>query len=127
MAASCLLSIMLLSQYQIVYQLSELKNGFSRRWTPERKTFRDVKFTAYDLRHTFCTMLYDAGVDIKTAMAWMGHSDAQVTLNIYTHLSRTRKSLSTADFESFSASLIPFVGKSVGKDEKAGEQILEIP
>ena len=36
-------------------------------------------------------MLYDAGVDIKSAMLWMGHADQQTTMRIYTHLSDTRR------------------------------------
>jgi integrase len=36
-------------------------------------------------------MLYDAGVDLKTAQKWMGHADADVTMKIYTHLSAERE------------------------------------
>lgn len=50
-----------------------------------------VDIRAHDLRHSFCTMLYDAGVDIKSAMLWMGHADQQTTMRIYTHLSDTRR------------------------------------
>lgn len=45
------------------------------------------RFTAHQLRHTYATMLYDAGVDIKTAQKLLGHADIQVTMKIYTHLS----------------------------------------
>lgn len=40
---------------------------------------------AYDLRHTYCTNLQKAGVDLKTASYLMGHSDIQTTANIYSH------------------------------------------
>ena len=46
------------------------------------------KFTAHQLRHTYATMLFDANVDIKSAQMFLGHSDIEVTLNIYTHLSK---------------------------------------
>lgn len=36
-------------------------------------------------------MLYDAGVDLKTAMLWMGHADQSMTMQIYTHLTETRR------------------------------------
>lgn len=39
----------------------------------------------HDLRHSFCTMCRDAGVDIKQTMAWMGHSDINMILKIYDH------------------------------------------
>ena len=35
--------------------------------------------------------LYDAGVDIKSAQKFLGHSDIQVTLKIYTHLSEGKE------------------------------------
>lgn len=41
--------------------------------------------TAYTLRHTFCTNLQKAGVAINVAKCLMGHSNIQVTANIYTH------------------------------------------
>lgn len=41
--------------------------------------------TPYCLRHTFCTDLQRAGVPINVAKELMGHSDIQVTANIYTH------------------------------------------
>lgn len=47
---------------------------------------RIQSFTPHQLRHTFCTLLYLAGVDVLTARNQMGHSDAQTTLSIYTHL-----------------------------------------
>lgn len=48
-------------------------------------------FTAHDLRHTFATMLYFAGVDILTAKEQLGHSDVKTTMNIYTHLDKEYK------------------------------------
>lgn len=52
-------------------------------------------FRCHDLRHSFCTMLYSSGVDVKTAAYLMGHSDITVTMRIYTHLSEQRKTRST--------------------------------
>ncbi len=43
------------------------------------------KFTPHILRHTYCSMLQWAGVDIKTAQELMGHNDYDVTANVYTH------------------------------------------
>lgn len=51
------------------------------------KTF-DVKM--HDLRHSFCTMLRDAGVDMKQAIEWMGHSDEKMIMKIYDHVSDQR-------------------------------------
>lgn len=48
-------------------------------------------FTPYDLRHTYCTMLYDADVDVKTAQYLMGHKTLDMTMRIYTHLSKQKQ------------------------------------
>lgn len=40
----------------------------------------------YCLRHTFCTDLQKAGVDIRVAQYLMGHSSITLTANIYTHI-----------------------------------------
>lgn len=46
----------------------------------------------HDLRHSFCTMLRDAGVDMKQAIAWMGHADEKMILKIYDHPGTKRAS-----------------------------------
>ncbi len=57
----------------------------------ERKQFG---FTAHDLRHTYATALYDAGVPVKAAQYFLGHADIRITLDLYTHLSKERESAS---------------------------------
>ena len=37
------------------------------------------------LRHTFCTNMQQAGIDVKSLQYLMGHSHASVTLDVYTH------------------------------------------
>ena len=41
--------------------------------------------TPHVLRHTFCTNMANAGMDLKNLQYLMGHSDASVTMNVYTH------------------------------------------
>ena len=41
--------------------------------------------TPHLLRHTYCTLLFAAGVDLKTVQYLMGHKDPETTLRIYTH------------------------------------------
>lgn len=43
-------------------------------------------FVPYDLRHTYCTDLQKAGVDIRVAQKLMGHASIEMTANIYTHV-----------------------------------------
>lgn len=51
------------------------------------KTF-DVR--PHDLRHSFCVMCRDAGVDIKQTIEWMGHADEKMILKIYDHVTMRR-------------------------------------
>ena len=43
-------------------------------------------FVPYCLRHTYCTDLCKAGIDVRTAQRLMGHANISVTADIYTHV-----------------------------------------
>ena len=43
--------------------------------------------TPHVFRHTFCTNMANAGMDIKSLQYLMGHSDASITMNVYSHSS----------------------------------------
>lgn len=45
-----------------------------------------LKFTQHQARHTYATILYNAGVDLKSAQYFLGHKCSKVTMDIYTHL-----------------------------------------
>ena len=47
--------------------------------------------TAHMLRHTYATILFDANVDVKSAQKFLGHADIEVTLAIYTHLTKYKE------------------------------------
>ena len=51
-----------------------------------------IEFTVipYDLRHSFCTMCRDSGVEINTCRKWMGHADAKMILKVYDSVSEDR-------------------------------------
>ena len=72
-----------------LYALGVTKNGCKKGKGNE--PWQEINIRAHDLRHSFCTMLYDSGVDLKSAMLWMGHADQQTTMQIYTHLTETRR------------------------------------
>lgn len=79
----------------------------ANRWNPDkqkpRKTRKEdptkdwvkVHWTPHDLRYTYATFLYDAGVDVKTAQVWLGHKDPRMTQDLYAQLSKRRKKRST--------------------------------
>lgn len=91
----------------IVTMLLEYRKGISSRWmfpsgikedaprhpsatrdalarTLKRAGCKHVRF--HDLRHTFATLALANGMDIKTLSAIIGHTSAETTLNIYTHI-----------------------------------------
>lgn len=83
------------------------ENGIRKRWhgnTKEHKAllaaglplpeYNEISIRSHDLRHSYCTMLYEAGVDLKSCMTWMGHADEEMTMQIYTHLSDERLRIS---------------------------------
>lgn len=59
------------------------------------------RFTGHQLRHTFATMLYMAGVDLLTAKEQLGHADINTTLSIYTHLDAIYKKKNIAKLDDY--------------------------
>jgi integrase len=42
------------------------------------------------LRHTFASLLFEAGATVPYVMAQLGHADPKVTLSIYAHVLRRK-------------------------------------
>lgn len=65
---------------------------FVYRWKAMRKKY-DIpeEITAHYLRHNYITMCWEAGIDVYATARFVGHSNVQTTLNIYTHLSEQRE------------------------------------
>ena len=59
-------------------------------------------FSCHSLRHTFTTRLVEAGVNIKVIQNLCGHSRSDVTLDMYT---RVTKELKQAEFDEFQKKL----------------------
>lgn len=88
-------------------------NGCHKRWygkTKEHKAllaenkdalppWKSVTIRPHDLRHSYRTMLYDMGVDTKSAMKWLGHANEDVSVNVYTHLTPEREKNSISILE----------------------------
>lgn len=64
------------------------------------RDWKSFSIRPHDLRHSYCTMLRDSGVDMKLAMQWMGHADEKMILRIYDHLTDYRTQKAVADVES---------------------------
>ena len=76
----------------------EIKKALNRMRTKEAQSameenrepreFRD--FHPHSLRHTFATRCFEAGMEPKVVQMLMGHSSITVTLNIYTHVMKSK-------------------------------------
>ncbi len=58
---------------------------FTRLWTKYQKENDLPEVTPHMLRHAYTTMLFEKGIDPKTAQNILGHANVQTTLDIYTH------------------------------------------
>lgn len=73
-----------------------LTNGqFQSLWENYTKETK-LNITPHQLRHAYATILFEAGIDEKDAQELMGHTTIQLTRDIYTHISKSRKKI-TAD------------------------------
>ena len=54
------------------------------------------KLRFHDLRHTFATLSLEAGMDVKTLSAIIGHNSVSTTLNVYTHVTDTMRAQAAA-------------------------------
>ena len=99
-------------------------NGVSKRWYGKTKEQQALAregrlpgwipfdIVPYDLRHSFCTMCRDAGIEINTCRRWMGHSDAKMILKVYDSVSEDR---SEAERKKLEKTL--FQGQTEGQPE----------
>ena len=74
--------------------LTEIKTTtIKNRKTGEtrKKTYSHTTLNQHQLRHGYCTILYEAGIDELTAMELMGHANIATTRAIYTHLRQSRR------------------------------------
>ena len=59
------------------------------------------RITIHGLRHTHASLLFEAGASIKEVQERLGHSDIQMTMNIYTHVTDTVKEQTAQKFQRY--------------------------
>ena len=67
--------------------------------------------TPHVMRHTFCTNMVNAGMDVKVLQYIMGHSEIDVTMNVYTHM----------NYDRAAAQMIRLVDKAGASEKQALE------
>jgi len=55
------------------------------------KNYDLKRITVHQLRHSHCSLLFEAGAGIKEVQERLGHSSYEVTLNVYTHVTEEAK------------------------------------
>ena len=77
-------------------------NGIQKRWYGKTKEQIKLKeegklapwiefdIVPYTLRHAFCQMCRDSGVELNTCRKWMGHADSKMILKVYDSVSEDR-------------------------------------
>ncbi|WP_407271412.1 tyrosine-type recombinase/integrase [Radiobacillus sp. PE A8.2] len=53
------------------------------------------------MRHTHASLLFEAGASIKELQERLGHSDIQMTMNIYTKVTDTLKEKTAEKFQRY--------------------------
>ena len=91
--------------YQSYMADMNIQYGFNgdapSKYSPTKAPMLIQTFTPHELRHTFCTTMFEAGIDALTAKEQMGHADIQTTLAIYTHLSAKHKETQVNKLDAF--------------------------
>ena len=83
-------------RYKYVFSTETGKNVSARtidrmfRKIQENCKYSDV-YGVHALRHTFASLLFKRGVDVKTVSEMLGHKDVSVTYNTYIHLIQEQK------------------------------------
>lgn len=87
-------------------------NGTQKRWYGKTKEQQEMKnagtlpawidfdIVPYTLRHAFCQMCRDTGVELNTCRRWMGHADAKMILKVYDTVSDDRSEAERKKVES---------------------------
>ena len=57
----------------------------------KRGTEKIKNFCPHSTRHSFTSLAYEAGVDMKSTSSILGHASTAVTFDTYTHLTKEQK------------------------------------
>ncbi|KOO48777.1 site-specific integrase [Viridibacillus arvi] len=74
----------------------------TRKWIIQiQKKYNLKEVSTHGLRHTHCSLLFEAGAKIKEVQDRLGHSDIQTTMNIYAHVTEKARESAIQKFENY--------------------------
>lgn len=74
----------------------------TRKWIVQvQEKHKLAKITTHGLRHTHCSLLFEAGASLKEVQDRLGHTDVQTTMNIYAHVTQKAKEGAIQKFEKY--------------------------
>lgn len=97
---------------------SAWKSGWAAYNNMLKREGAEREIRSHDLRHTYATILYDAGIDVKSSQYLLGHANVSVTMQIYTHLSNERKAKSVDALLAYADKMQDDVKNDVKNSEK---------
>ncbi|WP_239834913.1 tyrosine-type recombinase/integrase [Ligilactobacillus salivarius] len=59
------------------------------------------EISLHGFRHTYTSLLFESGINIKEIQKQLGHSKVEMTLNVYTHLSRNNNNNIGSKFNNY--------------------------
>ena len=74
----------------------------TKQFSKITKEFGRPEITLHKLRHSCASLLINKGWDVKKLQYWLGHSDTQTTLNVYSHFNKKRLNESINDLTEIS-------------------------
>lgn len=74
----------------------------TRKWILHvQRKYNLGTITTHGLRHTHCSLLFEAGASLKEVQDRLGHSDVQTTMNIYTHITKKAREEAIMKFANY--------------------------
>lgn len=65
------------------------------------KKYKLPEISTHGLRHTHCSLLFEAGVSMNDVKDRLGHATIQTTLNIYSHVTKNKRKDTAEKFSNF--------------------------
>ncbi|MFY0517859.1 site-specific integrase [Lysinibacillus sp. UGB7] len=89
------LGINTMNPKQLIFSNSKnefIQLGQVQKWMYSVQDKHSLKrVTPHGLRHTHCSLLFEAGATIKEVQDRLGHTDVKTTMDIYTHVTKKAK------------------------------------